>query len=161
MFQSMKMFCALAAVCDPQPGPPSAADALRAATIGGARTAGLAEILGEIRPGMAADLTILDLSDPSFVPLNSAARQLVFSECGRSVETVIVDGRIVVRDRKITTIDERALHEEVSALMVGLRADLDAVMARNRRLLPYLMNAYRRVASAEVGIDRYVGGTLR
>lgn len=114
--------------------------------------------IGAIRAGMAADLSLLDLGDPSFVPLNSAARQLVFSECGRSVETVIVDGRVVVRDRKIMTIDERALREEVAALMKPLREDLRAVMARNQHLLPYLMDAHHRISSADVGINRYISG---
>lgn len=131
---------------------------MRAATIAGARTAGLAGRLGEIRPGMAADLSILDLSDPSFVPLNSAARQLVFSECGRSVETVIVDGRIVVRDRKVTTIDERSLRHEIADLMKGLGKDLEVVKARNERLLPYLMDAHRRISATDLGIDRYIRG---
>jgi 5-methylthioadenosine/S-adenosylhomocysteine deaminase len=90
--------------------------------------------------------------------LNSAARQLVFSECGRSVETVIVDGRVVVRNRKIMTIDERSLREEVAELMKTLREDLRAVMARNQRLLPYLMDAHQRICSADVGINRYISG---
>jgi 5-methylthioadenosine/S-adenosylhomocysteine deaminase len=158
MFQAMKMFTSLAGLYDQRPGPPTAADAIHAATIGGARTAGLQGRIGAIRPGMAADLSILDLSDPAFVPLNSAARQLVFSECGRSVETVIVDGRVVVRNRKIMTIDERSLREEVAELMKTLREDLRAVMARNQRLLPYLMDAHQRICSADVGINRYISG---
>lgn len=158
MFQSMKMFAALAAVTDPEPGPPTAADAIWSATIGGARTAGLEQRLGALTPGKAADLSIIDLTDPSFVPLNSAARQLVFTESGRGVETVIVDGQVVVRDRKIMTIDERALREEVAELMVALRKDIDAVIARNQALMPYLLEAHRRTWKADIGLNRYVGG---
>jgi 5-methylthioadenosine/S-adenosylhomocysteine deaminase len=158
MFQSMKMFASLAAVCTPEPGPPTAGDAIWSATIGGARTAGLEGRIGALKPGMAADLSIIDLTDPSFVPLNSVARQLVFTESGRGVETVIVDGRVVVRDRKITTIDERALREEVADLMKTLRKDIDAVIARNQRLMPYLMEAYRRTWATDIGLNRYVGG---
>jgi cytosine/adenosine deaminase-related metal-dependent hydrolase len=158
MFQSMKLFAALAAVSSPEPGPPTAAEAIWSATVGGARTAGMEGKVGALRPGMAADLFIVDLTDPSFVPFNSAARQLVFTESGRGVETVIVDGRVVVRDRKITTIDERALREEVADLMLGLRKDIDAVVARNQRMLPYLMKAHRLTWAEDVGLNRYVGG---
>ena len=157
MFQSMKMFASLAAICDPEPGPPTAANAIWSATVGGARTAGMQDRVGALKPGLAADLSIIDLTDPSFVPLNSVARQLVFTESGRGVETVIIDGRVVVRDRKITTVDERALREEVTELMKGLRKDIDAVVARNARMMPYLMEAHRRTWATDIGLNRYVG----
>ena len=157
MFQSMKLFASLAAITHPEPGPPTAADAIRAATIGGARTAGLEGRIGALQVGLAADLSIIDLTDPSFVPLNSVARQAVFTESGRGVETVIVDGRIVVADRKITTIDERALREEVAGLMKVLRKDIEAVGDRNKAMLPYLMEAQRRTWKIDIGLNRYVG----
>jgi guanine deaminase len=156
MFQSMKLFASLAAITHPEPGPPTAHDALLAATVSGARTAGLAGEIGALKVGMKADLSILDLADPSFVPLNSAARQLVFTECGRSVEHVMVDGRFVVRDRRITSIDEAALREEVAELMVQLRADLQAVMERNQKMLPYLLEAHRRTWQSDIGVNRYI-----
>jgi 5-methylthioadenosine/S-adenosylhomocysteine deaminase len=158
MFQSMKMFASLAAITDPEPGPPTAKDAIHAATIAGARTAGLEKKVGALKPGMAADLSIIDLTDPSFVPLNSAARQLVFTEAGRGVETVMVDGRVVVRDRKVTTIDEKALREEVAELMKSLRKDVDAVIARNAAMMPYLLEAHRRTWATDIGINRHIAG---
>jgi 5-methylthioadenosine/S-adenosylhomocysteine deaminase len=157
MFQSMKLFASLAAITHPEPGPPSARDALVAATLSGARTAGLEGEIGALRAGMKADLSILDLSDPSFVPLNSAARQLVFTEAGRSVEHVMVDGRFVVRGRRITTIDEDALRAEVEELMVGLRRDLEVILERNQNMMPYLMEAHRRTWASDIGINRYIG----
>jgi guanine deaminase len=158
MFQAMKLFAGLSAISHPEPGPPTAAQSIRSATVAGARTAGLEGQLGALKPGMAADLSIIDLTDPSFVPLNSVARQLVFTESGRGVEHVIVDGRVVVRDRKITTIDERALREEVAELMKELRKDIDAVVARNAKMMPYLMEAHRRTWDTDIGLNRYVGG---
>jgi len=157
MFQTMKLFAGLAAVSQPEPGPPTAADAIRSATLSGARTAGLEGRVGALRPNMAADLFIVDLTDPSFVPLNSIARQVVFTEGGRGVETVIVDGRIVIADRKATTIDERALREEVAGLMKILRKDIEAVTKRNDAMLPYLLEAQRRTWQVDIGLNRYVG----
>ncbi len=137
MFQAMKLYCLLAAVCDPRPGPPDALDAFRAATQGGARSAGLDNEIGRIAPGMKADLAILDLADPSFVPLTSVPRQLVYSECGRSVETVIIDGRVVMDRRVIKTVDESALRAEVEAIMPGFRRDAGEVIGRTERLAKY------------------------
>ena len=157
MFQSMKLFTGLAAVSQSESGPPTAADAIWSATVGGARTAGLQSQIGALLPGMAADLSIIDLTDPSFIPLNSVARQIVFTEAGRGVETVIVDGRLVIVDRRCTTIDERALREEVAELMKVLRKDIEAVVQRNSAILPYLMEAQRRTWQVDIGLNRYVG----
>ncbi|MGQ0654828.1 MAG: amidohydrolase family protein [Betaproteobacteria bacterium] len=157
MFQAMKLFCGLTAVSDPEPGPPSAPDALRSATLAGAKGAGLEGRLGAIKPGYAADLTLVDLSDPSFVPMNSAARQVVYAEAGRAVRTVIVDGRVVVRDGRLALLDEGELRERVERVMDALRRDMAAVGARVDEVMPYLMQAYRRVWDADVGINRYVG----
>lgn len=157
MFQSMKLFASLAAITHPEPGPPTAADSIEAATLSGAQSTGLDGQVGALKVGMKADLSILDLDDPSWVPLNSVARQLVFTESGRSVEHVMVDGRFVVRDRKITTIDERALREEVAEIMVGLRRDLEQIVARNEKMLPYLLEAHRRTWDTDIGVNRYIG----
>ena len=99
---------------EPEPGPPLAHEVLRHATLGNARTAGLAGKLGAIKPGHKADLVLIDLNDTAYLPYNSAARQLVYTEAGRGVESVIVDGRVVMKDRKVTTIDEDALRREVA-----------------------------------------------
>ena len=108
MFVAMKLFALLASVSDPIPGPPQAAAALRAATEAGAEGARLGHVIGHIAPGYKADLTLIAMDDPSWSPLNSAVRQLVHVEAGRGVRHVIVDGKIVVRDRRLTTIDEDA-----------------------------------------------------
>ncbi|MGH7268785.1 MAG: amidohydrolase family protein, partial [Candidatus Rokuibacteriota bacterium] len=158
MFQAMKLFCLLGAVSDPGPGGPTAAEALRLATRGGAATAGLQDRLGAIRPGMTADLVILDLADPAYLPFNSAARQLVYSETGRGVETVIVGGEPVVRDRRLLTVDEDALRRRVTAVMATVRQDFREISAQAGRLLPYLHEFQRRAWAEDLGLRRFVGG---
>lgn len=158
MFQAMKLFCSLAAIEDPDPGRPFADDAIRAATLGGARTAGLEGEVGALKPGMAADFSVIDLSDPSFIPFNSAARQLVFTEPGRSVETVVVGGEIIVSNRRIVSIDERALREEVAELIGPLLRDLDGVQARLSTIMPYLEEAASRTWRTDIGLNRYIAG---
>jgi guanine deaminase len=157
MFQSMKMFASLAAITDPEPGPPTAAQAFRAATVAGAIGAGMSGSLGRIEVGFAADFSIVDLNDPSFVPLNSAVRQLVFTEAGRSVETVVVDGRIVVEQRRIVSVDEAALYAEAAEYGKELLRDLEGIQGRLSRLMPYLLEAHRRTWAEDVGTNRYVG----
>ena len=158
MFLAMKLFAGLGAAMTADPGPPSATDALMAATVNGARTARLEAEIGTITPGMKADLTIVDLTDVSFVPFNSAARQLVFTESGRAVETVIVDGRVVLFERRSETIDEAALRQVVEESMIVLRKDLDVVQARTEVMDEYLLEAWRRAWAEDIGVERYVGG---
>ena len=159
VFQAMKMFCLLAAVSEPEPGPGLAHEVLRHATLGNARTAGLDRELGAIRPGYKADLILIDLDDAAYLPYNSAARQLVYTESGRAVESVIVDGRIVMKDRKIKTIDEDALRREVTGLMRHFIADYEAIVASRKRALPYMLEAHRKVWQADVGMNRFIPRT--
>jgi 5-methylthioadenosine/S-adenosylhomocysteine deaminase len=156
MFQAMKMFCLLAAVTDPNPTGVRAADAIKAATLGGAQAMNLEGKIGALRAGMKADLVVIDLDDVAWQPLNSVARQLVFSEAGRGVETTIVDGEIVMFERRITTIDEAALREELASLMPAFRRDFAKVAEANQRVVPYLLAANDRLKSHDLGINRFV-----
>jgi guanine deaminase len=141
-----------------EPGAPYAKDALRSATLGSARTAGKEHQLGALKPGMKADLFLLDLTDPSYLPLNSAARQVVFAEAGRAVRLVMVDGRVVVEDGRVTTVDEAALREELAArIMPRLRADRDQVLEQASKIYPYILEADRRIWAEDVGVHRYLG----
>ena len=156
IFQAMKLFTYLAAVSNPEEGPPNAIDALYAATIGGAHTGGLAQEMGAIRPGMLADIVVLDANDPTYVPFNSAARQIVYGESGRGVETVIIAGRVVMRDQVIQTVNEAALRAELGQVVPQFRKDAEAVSARTARLRPYILENDRRIWSQNIGMDRYV-----
>ena len=159
VFQAMKMFCLLAAVSEPEPGPALAHEVLRHATLGNARTTGLAGCLGAIKPGYKADLILIDLTDAAYLPYNSAARQLVYTESGRGVETVIVDGRVVIKDRRVTTIDEDVLRREVADLMRHFIADYDAVVESRKRALPYMLDAHRQMWQTDIGMNRFIGRT--
>ncbi len=154
MFVAMKLYALLAAVSDPIPGPPQAGNALRAATEAGAEGARLGKAIGRIAPGYNADLTLIDMSDPSWSPLNSAVRQLVHVEAGRGVRHVIVDGAVVVRDRRLTTIDEDEIYDAVEAVMPGFRRDFEAISERVKRLQPWLDEAHQRIVSTEFDFDR-------
>ena len=154
MFMAMKLFTLLAAVSDPIPGPPQAAAALRAATQAGAAGARLGHAIGRIAPGCKADLTLIDMNDPSWSPLNSAVRQLVHVEAGRGVRHVMVDGALVVRDRRLTTLKEDEIYDAVEAVMPGFRRDFAAISERVKRLQPWLEAAHRRKVETEMEIDR-------
>ena len=154
MFVAMKLYALLAAVSDPIPGPPQAASAIRSATEAGADGARMGHMLGRIAVGYKADLTVIDMHDPTWKPLNSAARQLVHVEAGRGVTHVIVDGSVVIRDRRLTTIDEATVYDAVAAVMPGFRKDFATISERVARLQPWLDKAHSQIMAADLDIER-------
>lgn len=154
MFVAMKLFALLAAVSDPMPGPPQAALAIRAATQGGAEGARMGDRLGRIAVGYKADLMLIDTRDPTWSPANSVARQLVHVEAGRGVQHVLVDGAVVVRNRKLASIDESEIYDAVEVVMPGFRRDFEAVSARVAILQPWLDIAHGKLMTADLDINR-------
>jgi len=157
IFIAMRMLCLLPAITSPEPHPINAAMALRAATLTGAKAVGLEGKAGALKPGMAADLMILNLNEPAFVPFNSAARQIVFSEAGGAVEAVFVGGRPVVRDFRLVTVDETALAAEAAELSPGFRLEAEALAKRSADLIAPLLEGSRAAWKVKLGIERYIG----
>ena len=86
--------------------------------------------------------------------MNSAARQLVHIEAGRGVRHVIVDGKVVVRDRALTTVSEATIYDAVKAVMPGFRRDFTTISQRVAKLQPWLDQAHRKIMAAELDIER-------
>ena len=157
IFVAMRMLCLLPSVTSPEPHPIDAAYAMRAATLAGAHAVGLGDTVGALKPGMAADLAILDLDEPAFVPFNSAARQLAYAEAGRAVDTVLVGGRAVVRDGRLVSIDETALAAAAAEIAPGFRAEAKALAERSADLIPPLLEGNRAAWKVPLGFERYIG----
>jgi 5-methylthioadenosine/S-adenosylhomocysteine deaminase len=153
MFQAMKGMCLLSAVSNPLPTGLVAAEAIRAATTTGAAALGLSDV-GALRPGMRADVVLLDLDDLAYQPFNSAARQVVYAETGRGVRSVLVDGVPVLRDGTVTTVDEHALRGELAELMPGFRNDFAAASTRMQPAIAPLLQALEAVSVVDVGVRR-------
>ncbi len=135
----------------------SAADILKAATIDGARTAMLEDRTGSLEVGKRADLILLSMKGLDFTPLNDAARQVVYCENGSSIERVMVDGEIVVRDGRLTLVDEDSLLAEIREAVPAWLADHAELEKRNAVFEPYMAEIHRRATLVDVGMDRYAG----
>jgi cytosine/adenosine deaminase-related metal-dependent hydrolase len=108
----------------------SAREALRMATLGGARAMRRDGQIGRIAPGMQADIVLYRLDAPFWLPLNDPVAQMVFAETGAGVETVLVDGRILVEAGRVTAFDTGGLAREIGEMARHLRqrnADLFAI----------------------------------
>ena len=86
-------------------------DATLAATEGSARALGFAGKIGRIAPGYKADIVMLDLDHPNWLPFNDPVNQLVHTEDGTAVASVMIGGRLVVDNRRLTTVDLARMRE--------------------------------------------------
>lgn len=86
-----------------------AREALRMATIRGARALGLESEIGSLEVGKRADVIVIDAAQPHLSPRHDPVALLVYSAQAADVSMVLVDGRVLLEDRKLTTIDEESL----------------------------------------------------
>ena len=98
-----------------------AARALRMATIDGARALGLEDEIGSIEVGKRADVIVVDLAQTHSAPQTDVVSSLVYSSQPADVRSTIIDGRVVMHDRELTTLDEASVikdaNREVASLM--------------------------------------------
>ena len=83
----------------------SARDVLEMATIGGARALGMEEAIGTLEAGKRADVIVIDLQQPKTQPVYAVESAIVYAASGSAVVTTIVDGKVLMRDRKVLTVD--------------------------------------------------------
>jgi len=79
------------------------------ATIEGARALHMETEIGSLEPGKKADFILIGLDAPNAVPMYDVYAQLAYALKGSDVETVIIGGRVVMRDKKLLTVDEAAV----------------------------------------------------
>ena len=86
---------------------------LEMATLNGARALGLGDSLGSLEPGKKADFITIDTDAPHLQPVWNPVATAVFAAQGRDVDTVVIDGRVVMRNRVVLTMDEAAILDDV------------------------------------------------
>jgi 5-methylthioadenosine/S-adenosylhomocysteine deaminase len=132
LFESMKYACATAKTAAGKPDALTRSRALSMATIEGARALGLDGHVGSIEPGKKADLVTIDLAQPHLTPAFDLEAALVYAAKGADVRDAVVDGAVVMRNRRMETIDEEALLAEANAAAAHAlrKAGIDAAKYR-------------------------------
>lgn len=101
----------------------SAKENICIATINGAKALGLEKEIGSLEAGKKADIAILNLNTPSLTPRNNLIAGLSYSANGSEVETVIIDGKITMEDRKVLTMDEELVYKKVNEIITRMGLD--------------------------------------
>jgi len=107
LIESMKFAACLHKVNKLDPAIITAQDVLEMATINGAKALGLEGEIGSLEVGKKADLIIVDMEKPHISPVHDPVASLVYCANGGDVDTVIVDGKVVMERRQIKTVDEQ------------------------------------------------------
>jgi len=113
------------------------------ATAGTARVLGQAGDLGALAPGRKADLVLLRTDSVFLRPLADPVKALVYAETGASVDTVLVDGRVVVEQGRVTTVDEARIYARAQEAADRQRERAAEAWALAGRLAPYVAAACR------------------
>ena len=121
MFQEMKFTALLNKFGSRDPYALSASRVLEMATIGGAKALGAADYLGSIEKGKAADITVVDASGIGMVPQIDAIGNLVYGS-NLKIDTVLVDGKVVVEGRRLVNVDQDRVAEEAEGMVKNLVA---------------------------------------
>jgi len=128
----------------------SAQDAFSLATLGGAKAFGHAETLGRLAPGYQADLVGYRLSSAAFTPLNNPVNQLVYAETGSAVDLVMIEGKVIMSNGTLRTMDEYTIIQNINSIHCQILAELNRAEASVNKFLPYYRKIYERCLQESV-----------
>jgi len=112
----------------------NARSAFEMATIGAARVLGMDKIIGSLEVGKRADVVIVDMDQPHAHPVYNIYSLIVYSMRGSDVETVLVDGRLMVHKRKLITLDLGRLYQKVDSLAKRISESSKILAQINNRI---------------------------
>jgi 5-methylthioadenosine/S-adenosylhomocysteine deaminase len=122
MFEAMRQAAFLHKLQSNDPRTLPAPDVVAMATREGARALGMDREIGSLEPGKRADLIVVSMSSARQTPMYDPLSHLVYATHGDDVRTTIVNGRVLMRDRKVLTLDEPAVLAEARRLSAQVRA---------------------------------------
>ena len=121
MFEAMRQAALLHKLATKDPRTLPAGDVIRMATIEGAQAIGLDGQIGSLEPGKRADLIVVGMHAARQTPMYDPLSHLVYVTRGDDVRTTIVNGRVLMREKKVMTLDETAVLTEARTLAEQVR----------------------------------------
>lgn len=116
MFEEMKTAAYLQKVNTMEPSSISAYDILKMATIEGAKVLGMENEIGSLEPGKKADMIFIKTDKLHMCPANDVCANLVYSSNGADVESVMIDGKVIMQNRKMLNLDEKQVMRQVKKI---------------------------------------------
>jgi 5-methylthioadenosine/S-adenosylhomocysteine deaminase len=122
MFEAMRVASLLHKLQSNDPRVVSAPEALAMATIGGARALGMESQIGSLEPGKRADLIVVSMAGARQTPMYDPVSHLVYVSRGDDVQTTVVHGKVLMRNRQVLTLNETAVLAEARVWTERVRA---------------------------------------
>lgn len=121
MFGEMDTTAKLHKVVKRDPSIMDARTVVTMATMGGARVLGMGHLIGSVEVGKKADLIIVGLNKPHLTPVYNVCSHLVYAASGADVQTSIINGKIVMKDRRLLTIDLEEVMDNVTRISQDIK----------------------------------------
>lgn len=121
MFQEMDTAAKLHKVAKLDPTVMDAKTVVRMATCEGAKALGMENIVGSLKAGMKADIIIINLNKPHLTPLYNEYSHIVYAVNGADVDTVLINGKVVMKNRKLLTIAEDEMMATVEETAIKIK----------------------------------------
>ena len=118
LFSDMRACAMIHKVNNLEPTLVSAKEVVRMATIDGAKVLGLDKEIGSLEAGKKADIITIDLNKPHLVPIHNPYSHLVYCVGSEDVNDVIVDGKVLMRDRGVKTINEKEVLQKAKEFQI-------------------------------------------
>src|SRR6202041_2710619 len=130
MFEEMDLAAKLQKITRMDSRAVPAEQVVEMATIGGARAVHLEKLIGSLEAGKKADLILVDTTAPHATPMYNVYSELVFALKASDEKTVIIGGKIVMDDRRMTTLDEPAILAKANEYKAQIQKSLAAPAAQ-------------------------------
>jgi len=124
LMEEIDLAAKLAKISKMNPLALNAKSVVEMATIDGARALHMEREIGSLEAGKKADLVLINLNEPNGVPMYDVYAQIAYASKGSDVETVVIGGKVVMRDRKLLTIDEPKVLEKAREYGKSVKASL-------------------------------------
>ena len=133
-------------------------EVLHAATAGSARALGLGDKIGKLEPGYKADIVFLDLGHINWIPFNDPVNQIVHTEDGSAVHSVMIAGRMVLENRKLLNIDLAQVKKNAEKAKERLDKGRKPAKALYDKLEKVVNTFCPGLAKQPLHMDRFAGG---
>ncbi len=131
----------------------SSHEALIMGTLGGARAGMMQNEVGSVEVGKKADILLINLNRIEYCPFNDLINQLIFCEHGYSIDTVIIEGNIVVKDGKLLGIDEISILEEAKEASKRFFEENAEAYEEAKKFERYVRTIYFKCMKEDIGLN--------